>query len=303
MGYKNGIIDLHIHSSASDGSLSPEKILCRAVESGLSAIAITDHDTLEGAAAALGYGIPESLDFLTGVEISAEFPPGFDTSGSMHILGYGISLENRYLNQLLEKQQNARSSRNPGIIEKLNSLGIQVTLEEIEAEFGRREIARPHIASHLARKGYAADVDEAFDRYLGRGRPAYVDKFRIPAEQAAEAIDAAGGIAVLAHPGLLPESVQKGLEKFITALKSMKIRGMEVYYPGHGPEQISRYENLAEKFGLLVTGGTDFHGDINQHIIMGKGLGDMAIPYSLFQRLKQALPPKKHGQTAPATKQ
>ncbi|MFP4158978.1 MAG: PHP domain-containing protein [Desulfobacterales bacterium] len=301
MGYKSGNIDLHIHSSASDGSLSPEQILSHALESGLAAIAITDHDTLEGSAAVLRQGIPDNLDFLTGVEISAEYPPGFDTSGSMHILGYGISPQNPHLNHLLEKQQHARISRNPGIIKKLNSLGIQVTLEEIGAEAGRQEIARPHIASHLVRKGYAADVEDAFNRYLAKGKPAYVDKFKIPAEQAAAAIDAAGGIAVLAHPGLLPESIKNCLEKFITTLKSMGICGIEVYYPGHGPEQISHYENLAEKFGLLVTGGTDFHGDINQHISMGKGLGDMAIPYSVFRRILQALDSKKHGYDFPVS--
>lgn len=264
-------------------------------------MAITDHDTLEGSAAALRHGIPDSLDFLTGVEISAEYPPGFDISGSMHILGYGISLQNLRLNQLLEKQQHARSSRNPGIIKKLNSIGIPVTLEEIGYEAGRQEIARPHIASHLVRKGYAASVEDAFNRYLAKGKPAYVDKFRIPAEQAAEAVNAAGGIAVLAHPGLLPESIQNRLESFITVLKSMGIRGIEVYYPGHGHKQTIAYENLAEKFGLLVTGGTDFHGDINQHISMGKGLGNMAIPYSVFQRLLQTLDSKKHLQDIPAS--
>lgn len=271
------------------------------MESGLAAIAITDHDTLEGSAAALRHGIPENLDFLTGVEISAEYPPGFDISGSMHILGYGISLQNPRLNQLLEKQQHSRSSRNPGIIKKLNSIGIPVTLEEIGAEAGRQEIARPHIASHLVRKGYAANVDDAFNRYLARGKPAYVDKFRIPAEQAAAAVDAAGGIAVLAHPGLLPESIRNRLERFITVLTSTGICGIEVYYPGHGPEQISTYENLAEKLGLLVTGGTDFHGDINQHISMGTGLGNMAIPFSIFERLLQALDSKKHSQDFPAS--
>ncbi|MFP3998749.1 MAG: PHP domain-containing protein [Desulfobacterales bacterium] len=289
MGYKTGNIDLHIHSSASDGSLHPEQILNHAVKYGLAAISITDHDTVEGAAAALLHGIPKNLDFLTGVEISAEFPPGYDTSGSIHILGYGIDVNSPALQRMLKKQQHARNSRTPQIIEKLNSLGIRVTLEQISAEAGKDEIARPHIAAHLVRKGYAADIDDAFDRYLAKGKPAYVDKFRIPAEDAVAAIKNAGGIAVLAHPGLLPETVGSRLEKFIASLAAKGLGGIEAYYPGHNQEQTAMYERLAEKFGLLVTGGTDFHGDINSEIKMGSGTGTLSIPYSVFQKLSEAL--------------
>ncbi|MFP4571765.1 MAG: PHP domain-containing protein [Desulfobacterales bacterium] len=289
MGYKTGNIDLHIHSSASDGSLHPEQIVNHAVKYGLAAISITDHDTVEGAAAALLHGIPKNLDFLTGVEISAEFPPGYDTSGSIHILGYGIDVNSPALQRMLKKQQHARNSRTPQIIEKLNSLGIGVTLEQISAEAGKDEIARPHIAAHLVRKGYAADIDDAFDRYLAKGKPAYVDKFRIPAEDAVAAIKNAGGIAVLAHPGLLPETVGSRLEKFIASLAAKGLGGIEAYYPGHNHEQTAMYERLAEKSGLLVTGGSDFHGEINPEIKMGSGTGTLSIPYSVFQRLSEAL--------------
>ncbi|MCF8024512.1 MAG: PHP domain-containing protein [Desulfobacteraceae bacterium] len=293
MGYKSGNIDLHIHSSASDGSLSPEQILGHAIECGLAAIAITDHDAVEGAAAVLRRGIPENLDFITGVEISAGFPSEFDIPGSMHILGYGFSIDDPNLNLLLTQQQQARSSRNPKIIEKLNGLGIRVTLEQIEAETGRQEIARPHIAAHLVRKGFAANIEEAFDRYLARGRPAYVDKFRIPAEKAVSAIGSSGGISVLAHPGLLPDSLQTRPEKFISIMVGMGLGGIEAYYPGHSPEQTAEFEKIAEKHGLLITGGTDFHGDINPQISIGKGLGNMAVPYEVFRRLTKALAYKK----------
>ncbi|MFP4194383.1 MAG: PHP domain-containing protein [Desulfosalsimonas sp.] len=293
MDYKTGNIDLHIHSSASDGSIDPEQILNRAVECGLAAISITDHDTVEGAAAALSHGIPRNLEFLTGVEISAGFPPGYQASGSMHILGYGISIDNTVLNRLLEKQRYARSSRNPKIIKKLNSIGIKVSLDEITAEAGKTEIARPHIAAHLVRKGYAANVDEAFDSYLGKGRPAYVDKPRIPAREAVEAVDSAEGIAVLAHPGLLPESAFNRLEFLVSELAEMGLGGIEAYYPGHDPKETDLYERIAEKYGLLVTGGTDFHGDINPEISIGCGRGDLAIPYSVFENLAEALASKK----------
>ncbi len=293
MDYKSGKIDLHLHSTASDGSLSPDQILHHAVECGLKAIAITDHDTVAGAASALDHGVPENLDFLTGVEISAGYPQGFGDAGSIHILGYGITLENELLNELLEKQQQARTSRNPRIIEKLNRLDIKVSIDEIAAETGREEIARPHIAAHLVRKGYAADMDEAFDRYLARGRPAYVDKFRAPAAEAIEAIGNAGGIAVLAHPGLLAEPVHNRLEELIAAMMPMGLGGIEAYYPGHTPGEVSAYQNLAEKFDLLVSGGTDFHGEINPEIRMGTGLGDMYIPYEVFEQLAEAMA-KKH---------
>lgn len=293
MGYKTGNIDLHIHSSASDGSLSPEQILGRAVHYGLAAISITDHDTLEGAVAALAHGIPKNLEFLTGVEISAEFPPGYDASGSMHILGYGITVEDPLLNRMLKKQQQARSRRNPKIIQKLNAIGIKVSLDEIEAEAGKNEIARPHIAACLVKKGYAANVDEAFDRYLGRGKPAYVNKFRVPAKEAIRTISNAGGIAVLAHPALLPGSAAKRLENLVSMLADMGMGGIEAYYPGHDQKQKDLYERIAEKFNLLVTGGTDFHGDINSEISMGSGTGDLAVPFSVFQRLTEALAVKK----------
>ncbi|MCF8110995.1 MAG: PHP domain-containing protein [Desulfobacteraceae bacterium] len=300
MDYRTGNIDLHIHSSASDGSLSPEQILHQALNCGLAAISITDHDTVEGTEAALAHGIPENLEFVTGVEISAEFPPEYDVSGSMHILGYGITVDEPMLNRMLEKQQAARSNRNPKIIQKLNSLGIKVSLEEIEAETGKNEIARPHIAACLVRKGYAANVDEAFDRYLGRGGPAYVNKFRVPAKEAIETIDAAGGIAVLAHPGLLREPAANRLENLVSMLADMGLGGIEAYYPGHDQKQTELYEKIAEKFELLVTGGTDFHGDINPEISMGSGTGDLAVPYSVFQKLEETLAVKKP-KTEPGT--
>lgn len=293
MGYKTGNIDLHIHSSASDGSLSPEQILCLAAESGLAAISITDHDTVAGAKEALHHGIPESLDFITGVEISAGFPSEYEKPGSIHILGYGISPDNPKLKGLLEKQQHARCSRNPRIIEKLNELGLSVTLGQIEAETGKEEISRPHIADHLVRKGYASDIDDAFDRYLARGQPAYIDKFRIPAEQALSAIHESGGISVLAHPCLLPDSLQTKLEEFVSYLAGIGLDGIEAYYPGHSHQQTAECEKIAEKQGILVTGGTDFHGDINPQIKMGCGLGDMAVPYEVFLELTRALSSKK----------
>ncbi|MCF8028805.1 MAG: PHP domain-containing protein [Desulfobacteraceae bacterium] len=282
-------MDLHIHSSASDGSLSPVQILHQAVACELSAIAITDHDTVAGAAAALENGIPKELEFLTGVELSAGFPDEFANAGSMHVLGYGIDIQDRQLCRVLEKQQKARSGRNPAIIERLNQLGCRISLQDVSGEAGKDAIARPHIAASLVRKGYATSIDDAFDRYLGKGQPAYVDKFRIPAEEGIAAIARAGGIAVLAHPGLLADDCRGRLEELIPKLTGMGLSGIEVYYPGHTAEQAAHFEGLCRKFGLLMTGGTDFHGDINPQIQMGCGLGDLHVPHNLYRKLTEAL--------------
>lgn len=285
MDYKSGNIDLHIHSNASDGSLTPAEILDQAVAIGLSAIAITDHDTLTGADAALRHGIPGTLDFLAGVEISAAYPQAFNKNGSMHILGYGIRTDHPELNRLLEKHQTARIERNPRIIEKLNEIGIPVSLDAIIAETGKEEIARPHIADYLVKSGFTESIDDAFDRLLGKGKPAYVDKFRSGAEDAISLILAAGGVAVLAHPILFRPGPDGSLEDLILSLKSLGLAGIEAYYPGQTPAQTAYFERLADRFDLLVTGGTDFHGDINPDIAMGSGRGDLHIPREIFETL------------------
>ncbi len=293
-----GKIDLHIHSSFSDGSLSPAQILERAVKKGLFAISITDHDTVAGAKEALGHGIPEKIEFIAGIEISAAYPPPFENTGSLHILGYGIHPDHPAMDRMLEEQRSARSGRNPLIIEKLNALGIPADLDAVAAATGKQEIARPHIAAFLVKTGYAADIDNAFDRFLGRGKPAYVDKYRIPAEEAVLRIREAGGIAVLAHPMLLSETLfdenpeglpGKVFENLLDTLISYGLSGIEAYYPGHTPAQTAFFVKTAEKRGLLVTGGSDFHGDINPDIEMGSGRGDLSVPYDLFQTLKNAL--------------
>lgn len=294
MECSSGTIDLHVHSTASDGSLHPEQILDRAVKNGLAAISITDHDTVVGVEKALCHGIPETLEFITGIEISAAFPPSFKNSGSLHILGYGIRTDHPELRRMLEKQRSARSGRNPLIIKKLNNMGIPASLEAIAAATGKKEVARPHIAEYLVKTGYATDIDDAFDRLLGKGKPAYVDKYRVDAETAIKRIQAAGGIAVLAHPMLLFDSTSidrpdESLENLLEILISCGLSGIEAYYPGHSASQTSFLINAAEKRSLLVTGGTDFHGDINPDIEMGSGRGDLSVPYEIFTTLKNAL--------------
>ncbi len=278
-------IDLHIHTSASDGTLRPAEILELAERLKLEAIAITDHDTIEGSKAALASGIPAGLGFLTGVEISATPPPGVPLSGSFHILGYDMDLDHPGLNRTLSLLQDARRNRNPKILKKLEGLNIRITLEEVLAAAAGNQLGRPHIARVLVDKKYARSIDDAFDRYLGRGRPAYVDKFRIPAKEAIALLRDAGGLPVLAHPMLLNLSEDALLEDLITRLKSMGLQGLEIYYPAHSPERTAFYAGLAQRHGLLMTGGTDFHGALKPHIQLGSGKGDMAVPFSLFEEI------------------
>ena len=286
MDYKKfARIDLHIHSSASDGTLSPSEILARACHLKLKAIAITDHDTIEGSRAALSLGIPPAIQFLTGVEISATPPSLFPLSGSFHILGYAIRLDDAVLETTLKKLQAARKSRNPQIIKRLNELGIDLTLEELNAEFNDGQLGRPHIAQLMVKKGYVRSIDEAFDEFISNGKPAYIDKFRLDCSEAIDTIRGAGGFAVLAHPFLLEKDSTDIIEDLVVHLKKKGLQGLEVYYPTHTPEETEHFAEIARRHGLLITGGTDFHGAVNPDIEMGYGNGTFYVPEELYEKI------------------
>ena len=276
-------IDLHIHSNASDGTISPLEIIAQADQLGLRAIAITDHDSLEGSRQAIANGIPDHIKFLTGVEISTQAPSPIIISGSLHILGYDIDLNNGPLQEALITLQQARQQRTPQIIAQLQKLGIPITEKQVEAEVGQGTAGRPHIATVLIRLGVAASVDEAFDKYLSKGRPGYVNKYRINCGQAIELIRAAGGVPVLAHPFLLQ---QEQVPMVVEMLSGMGLEGIEAYYSQHSPEAVDRYLDLARQHKLLVTGGSDFHGDITPEIRMGSGLGHLFVPFELYEAIK-----------------
>ena len=289
---RDGGIDLHIHSTASDGTCSPSEILQLASRSGLKAIAITDHDTLGGSRQALECGIPTDLHFVTGVEISTQPAMGLDSGGSLHILGYGIDPRHSELEQILNKFQQVRMERIHRILHRLRDLGIPLTVEQVTAEVGEGAAGRPHVASAMVKAGAVADIDEAFKKYLRKGCPAYVGKERLDCLQAFELIRAAGGIPVLAHPALIPCRSDNELADLVAALCKIGLKGLEVYYTEHTPQAVARYMALAEKFDLSVTGGSDFHGQVNPHVQMGKGTGDLHVPYELFEILVS-----KHGLT------
>ena len=201
------------------------------------------------------------------------------------MLGYSIRLDDKKLNQTLATLRRARKNRNPAIISRLNNLGIPLTMDEVRKEAGTGQLGRPHIAQALVNKGVVAAIDEAFEKFLGTGRPAYVDKFRIECIQAIEIILGAGGIPVLAHPGLLNCKSDDAFDHLIAGLKEMGIRGVEVYYPGHTSAQTRLFAGLARRHDLLMTGGSDFHGAIQPEIKMGSGAGDLLVPYELYEKL------------------
>ncbi len=277
-------IDLHIHSTASDGTLSPAEIFKLAQKLKLKAIAITDHDTIDGSKEALQAGIPSSVKFLTGVEISASSPPFISYAGSFHILGYSIRLDDPQLNKTLSVLQQARKNRNPQIVKRLNSMGFEFSLEDVASEIGDGQLGRPHIARYLVKKGFVKSINEAFNKYLAQDKPAYVDKYRVDCSRAIEIILEAGGIPVLAHPILLNLDKNETINLF-ALLKDMGLKGVEVYYPEHSPDMIVFYSKLAQRYGLLKTGGTDFHGSLKPDIQMGSGRGDFFVPYDIYEKL------------------
>ncbi len=282
-------VDLHIHSTASDGTLSPVEILRLAEKLNLGAISITDHDTLKGSRELLEAAGSSGIRVLTGIEISTTPPASYMIAKSFHILGYGIRLNDPALNQTLETLQHARENRNPLIISRLNTMGLDITLEEVIQTSGEAQIGRPHIAQLMIKKGFVQTFDEAFDVYLGFNKPAYVDKFRLDCQKAIEMITEAGGTPVLAHPFLLRILDNSRLESLVATLKEMGLQGIEVYYPDHSSGDVEFYSRLALSHELAITGGTDFHGAIKPDIQLGCGKGDFFVPYSVYDLLVKRL--------------
>ncbi|MDL1956122.1 MAG: PHP domain-containing protein [Candidatus Desulfofervidus auxilii] len=275
------LIDLHTHSTASDGSFNPEELVLLAKKTGLKAIALTDHDTVEGLDKFLETGKKINLETIPGVELSAYFE-----KGTLHILGYFLDYHNKTFLSRLKSFQEARAERNPKIIKKLQDLGIAITYEEVKLISGGGQIGRPHIARVLVEKGIVKDFDTAFEQFLKKGAPAYVEKERIEPKECIEMIIAANGIPVLAHPFTLHLD-NEALEAFIKKLKNWGLGGIEVYYTEHTPEQTAYYIQLAQKFELCITGGSDFHGKNKEGIVLGKGYGNLEVPYYLLERLKE----------------
>lgn len=277
------MIDLHTHSTASDGTYSPKELVLLAKKEGLSALALTDHDTIDGLKEAYDTAREVGLPFLCGVEISVKF----NGPGHFHLLGYFLSPELAGLEEMLKKLKEARKRRNEIMIEKLQALGIEITLEELK-NVTSGEIGRPHIAKLLMEKGVVKTLDEAFERYLKKGAPAYVPKALLTPEEAIEEILSNKGIPVMAHPVTL--KVDKDfLKRYLYELKEKGLKGIEVFYTEHSPSFTQFLLDLAKKLDLLITGGSDFHGANKPDIKLGRGLGNLNIPYDCYKNLKEVL--------------
>jgi len=281
------LIDLHTHSTASDGSLTPRQILDLARDTGIEAVALTDHDTVAGILEIKDIVHSYPVEFITGVEISCSPPPEFKSLGSIHMLGYGFSVYDCGLNDALTRAAEARANRNPKIIEKLNALGFDITLDEVERRFGASQTGRPHIAELLVEKGYVSDFRQAFDLYLGKNKPAYVDKFKISCKEAIRLILDAGGLPVLAHPGIIDFQRPHDLDTFVNLLVEDGLAGIEVYYSGHDSALRQHLSEIVHSKGLVATGGSDFHGSFNKGVDLGRGRGNLNVAMSVFKTLNE----------------
>ncbi len=276
-----GHVDLHLHTTASDGVMSPSEIVKYAKAKGLQAISITDHDTIGGLEEGLAEGRRIGFEVIPGIEISAEHSPG-----SMHLLGYFMDIHHPRLKERLAHLQQARAERNPKMVEKLNHLGVDLTYEEVVRASGGGQVGRPHFAQVLVEKKYARNFQDAFERYLKKGAPAYVDKFRYSPREAIHFVNEAGGVVVLGHPNTLGLSGSNELDNLILSLLKEGLKGIEAFYPEHSSYEIVYYKALAERYGLVVTGGTDYHGIEKESLDIGVGRGDMKLPYSIVEALK-----------------
>ncbi|MGD9124741.1 MAG: PHP domain-containing protein [Desulfarculaceae bacterium] len=276
------LIDLHTHTTASDGSLTPSQLVAAAKEAGLKAVAITDHDNISGLEEALAAGAELGLEVIPGVEISVEG----EQKGGIHVVGLFLDHRRAALGEGLERLQQARAQRNPQIAARLQELGMDITMEQVLQYAGRGQVGRPHFAQALIEGGYVQNRQEAFGRFLAADKPAYVPKFRFSPPEALSLLRGAGAVPILAHPGLLNLPWAE-LEALLRQLIGQGLEGLEAYYSEHDQATTQRLVSLAARLGLVVSGGSDFHGLPKPDISLGRGKGDMRIPYSLLTALKQ----------------
>lgn len=275
-------LDLHLHTTHSDGSLPPAEVLALAQKAGVTALAITDHDITTGLPEAMEAGARLGIDVIPGVEISSRFG-----DNELHILGYFLDWQDPALNERLAGLRASRHERNPRIIERLRALGHDITYDDVRELAGTESVGRPHIARVLMDKGIVTSAKEAFDRFLAPGKPAYVARELPEPAEAIAWIRVARGVPVLAHP-LWAKKDGEGLYQLCGTLKAQGLGGMEVHYSTHNPRQTADLLDIARRLDLLVTGGSDFHGLTKPDIEVGVGRGGLTVPVKLLDPLKKA---------------
>jgi hypothetical protein len=264
--------DLHLHTNFSDGTFSPERVVMEANRLGFAAIAITDHDILDGIEPALSAGDQYGVEIIPGVELSAE-----SDGEEIHILGFCMDWRDRQFRQKLQEFRESRRTRAMRIVDKLNQLGIDIEYDDVLKRADSTSIGRPHVATALVEKGHVATASEAFYRFLGDDRPAYVAKQRLSPAEAITMILNVGGVPVLAHPGILRQNI-------VPELVSSGLMGLEAFHPYHTVELSDYYCDLAKQYNLLITGGSDCHG-----LAKGKmAMGSVRLPYEYVDAMKKA---------------
>jgi len=276
-------VDLHTHSFYSDGTASPAELVQMALDSGLRSIALTDHDTVEGIDEFLASGNDQELELFSGLEISSTH-----RDFSLHILGYGIDHKNKDLVKWLIPLQEGRIKRNKEIISKLQKMGHNIQLEELDSISHYGQTGRPHIARLLKIKGIVQSNKDAFSLYLRKGGPAFADRFAYSATESINIIHKAGGIAVLAHPGIL-EKHTKALPLLITELVERGLDGIEAYYPSHAPTMEKKIRSFARKYQLVLTGGSDYHGNNRTFSTMAGNGKAFCPPDTILEPIRERL--------------
>ncbi|TDX59268.1 hypothetical protein C7959_101155 [Orenia marismortui] len=267
-------IDLHIHTTASDGSFTPSELLEEAKRRELSTIAITDHDTVAGIEEAIERGKELGIEVIPGIELTTYYQ-----GQRVDILGYQIDYHNQELLAIIDNLQNSREVRAKQILAKLSNLGIELDFARLKEIAGETGVGRPHIARLMVEEEHVSEMQEAFDNYLEDGGPAYVPKYQLKPEDAIELIQGAGGIVVLAHPGIIDNN-----EIVKELINYEGLTGIEVYYSKHSKEETEYYLSLAQEKELIITGGSDCHGPANEDKYL---LGTVDVPYSLLEELKK----------------
>lgn len=277
------MIDLHTHSVYSDGTNTPAELIEMAEKRGLTALALTDHDTVGGLEPLFEAAKNASVEAVPGIELSAEC-----AKGTMHILGYFFDHTNETLLEKINTVREGREERNQEILKRLNKLGYRVMWTDIVAEAGADVVGRPHFAEALVKRGLVKSRKSAFELLLAKGRPGYVERYRYTGRECVELIRNAGGIPVLAHPATiyLPDDQLRGL---IMGMAENGLGGIEVYYAEHHPENITKFKKWAEELNLICTGGTDYHGNNTPDLKLGTGFGQLRVPDEALEQLKAAV--------------
>ncbi|MDD4494554.1 MAG: PHP domain-containing protein [Eubacteriales bacterium] len=275
-------VDMHTHSTYSDGTLTPAELVKQASKAGLKAIALTDHDTVEGIPEAIKEAEKLGLELMPGVEISTDANP------EMHILGYFDASNYRKIEKALSVPRDNRKLRNKKIIKKLNALGYDIALSDIKKSTGGDVTGRVHIALALIEKGYIKSVEEGFSKLLAEGRPAYAERERLTPADVIGMLAKSGGIPVLAHPKYLGKG-EAEFDELLIDLKSYGLMGIEAYYADNSYLETVKFLNFARKHTLIATGGSDFHGGVRTDVMLGTGRGNLKVGYESFLKVKEAL--------------